>query len=34
MADKQKRIGFFINEALVALALTPVIVSFIYQEHK
>jgi hypothetical protein len=30
MADKQKRIGFFINEALVALALTPIIVGFIY----
>ena len=30
MADKHKRIGFFINEVLVALALTPIIVGFIY----
>lgn len=30
MTDKEQRIGFFINEALVALALTPVIVGFIY----
>jgi hypothetical protein len=30
MAEKQKRIGFFINEALVALALTRIIVGFIY----
>lgn len=30
MADKEKRIGFFFNEALVALALTPIIVGFIY----
>jgi hypothetical protein len=30
MADKEKRIGFFLNEALVALALTPIIVGGIY----
>ena len=30
MKDKQKRIAFFINEALVALAMTPIIVGFIY----
>lgn len=28
--DKQKRWGFFLNEMLVALALTPIIVGFIY----
>ncbi|MEA5554702.1 hypothetical protein VB713_27630 [Anabaena cylindrica UHCC 0172] len=30
MADKEKRMGFFFNEGLVALALTPIIVGFIY----
>lgn len=30
MADKDKRLGFFLNEALVALALTPIIVGGIY----
>ncbi|MDP5018501.1 MAG: hypothetical protein NWQ43_14575 [Dolichospermum sp.] len=30
MADKEKRLGFFLNEALVALALTPIIVGTIY----
>jgi hypothetical protein len=30
MQDKQKRLGFLINEILVALALTPIIVGFIY----
>ncbi|TAE58416.1 MAG: hypothetical protein EAZ76_07290 [Nostocales cyanobacterium] len=30
MIDKEKRVSFFINESLVALALTPVIVGFIY----
>lgn len=26
MADREKRLGFFMNEGLVALALTPIIV--------
>ncbi|MBH8573331.1 hypothetical protein I8752_09960 [Nostocaceae cyanobacterium CENA369] len=30
MKDREKRIGFFINEMLVALALTPIIVGLIY----
>ncbi len=30
MADKDKRLSFFLNEALVALALTPIIVGGIY----
>ncbi|MBD2299341.1 hypothetical protein H6G80_19210 [Nostoc sp. FACHB-87] len=30
MKDKEKRFGFLINELLVALALTPIIVGFIY----
>ncbi|NES99506.1 MAG: hypothetical protein F6K61_02840 [Sphaerospermopsis sp. SIO1G1] len=30
MINKKNQIGFFINEALVALALTPIIVGFIY----
>ncbi|MBD2439370.1 hypothetical protein [Nostoc sp. FACHB-110] len=30
MKDKEKRWGFLINELLVALALTPIIVGFIY----
>ncbi|MBW4561852.1 MAG: hypothetical protein KME32_12000 [Mojavia pulchra JT2-VF2] len=30
MADSEKRLGFFINELLVALALTPLIVGAIY----
>lgn len=30
LTDKEKRITFFFNEALVALALTPIIVGFIY----
>ncbi len=30
MADRQRRWGFFLNEGLVALALTPIIVGFIY----
>ena len=30
MADKDKRLGFFLNEGLVALALTPIIVGGIY----
>ncbi|AFY35366.1 hypothetical protein [Calothrix sp. PCC 7507] len=30
MADKEKRLGFFLSEGLVALALTPIIVGFIY----
>lgn len=28
--DKQKRLGFFANEGVVAVALTPIIVGFIY----
>ncbi|QIR39305.1 hypothetical protein HCG51_23050 [Tolypothrix sp. PCC 7910] len=30
MADREKRLGFFMNEGLVALALTPIIVGGIY----
>lgn len=30
MKDREKRLGFFINEMLVALALTPIIVGLIY----
>ncbi|BAY17121.1 hypothetical protein NIES21_29550 [Anabaenopsis circularis NIES-21] len=30
MKDKEKRLGFLVNELLVALALTPIIVGFIY----
>jgi len=30
MKDREKRFGFLINELLVALALTPIIVGFIY----
>ncbi|MBD2593045.1 hypothetical protein H6G74_01710 [Nostoc spongiaeforme FACHB-130] len=30
MKDKEKRFGFLMNELLVALALTPIIVGFIY----
>jgi hypothetical protein len=30
MTDREKRVGFLINEFLVALALTPIIVGFIY----
>jgi hypothetical protein len=30
MWDKQKRLGFLMNELVVALALTPVVVAFIY----
>ncbi|BAZ27880.1 hypothetical protein NIES4074_03080 [Cylindrospermum sp. NIES-4074] len=30
MADRQKRLGFLLNEGLVAIALTPIIVGFIY----
>lgn len=30
MANREKRLGFFINELVVGLALTPIIVGFIY----
>ncbi len=30
MGDKQKRVGFFANEVLIAIALTPLIVGLIY----
>jgi hypothetical protein len=30
LKDKQKRLGFFANEGVVAVALTPIIVGFIY----
>ncbi|RCJ35352.1 hypothetical protein A6770_16130 [Nostoc minutum NIES-26] len=30
MKDREKRLGFLLNEMLVALALTPIIVGFIY----
>ncbi|AFZ26650.1 hypothetical protein Cylst_4577 [Cylindrospermum stagnale PCC 7417] len=30
MADREKRLGFLLNEGLVAIALTPIIVGFIY----
>ena len=30
MQDSKKRLGFFINEMLVTLALTPIIVGFVY----
>ncbi|MBW4644273.1 MAG: hypothetical protein KME23_15025 [Goleter apudmare HA4340-LM2] len=30
LADRQKRLGFLMSEGLVALALTPIIVGFIY----
>ncbi|PAX52258.1 hypothetical protein [Brunnivagina elsteri] len=30
MGDKQKRVGFFANEILIAIALTPLIVGLIY----
>ncbi len=30
MRDKQKRVGFFANEILIAIALTPVVVGLIY----
>lgn len=30
LRDSKKRLGFFINEMLVTLALTPIIVGFIY----
>ncbi len=30
MANREQRLGFFINELVVGLALTPIIVGFIY----